>query len=154
MKAVKLVVVGATLMSALTAHADTYTSISTRKVVVPVDISTAKVVKTNAGYGSTYLVKILVPELAGPTLMNHRNDGESAPCLATYETDNISDVIAGKPEVVNAEMEITLEKTAYVDKKDHCRVILTETINTNIHGYDFTHARSSDLPPRNEADCK
>lgn len=130
-------------------------TISKRTVKIPVDISTAKVVKTNAGYGKIFLVKILVPGLAEPTLMNHRNEGESAPCLATYETDNIDDVVQGKPETVVADMDIELTKSSYVEPTDNlCHVQLTETITTKIRGFDFIHERISDLPTRDPGDCR
>jgi hypothetical protein len=139
--------------ASLNSHADTL--ISSRTVTVPVDISKAKVVITNKGYGTTYLVKVLVPALAAPTLMNHRNEGESAPCLATYETDQIDDVVQGRPEVINADMKIDLRKSVYVSSDDKlCHVVLTEDISTTIRGFNFVHGRSSDLPTRDPADCE
>jgi hypothetical protein len=140
---------------ALAAQAQASTLISSRVVTVPVDISTAKVVKTNKGYGTTYLVKILVPGLAGPTLMNHRNEGESAPCLATYQTDDISDVTQGRPETVNADMKIDLVKDVYVSDGDKiCHVTLTENISTTIRGFTFVHTRSAEMPTRDSEDCE
>jgi hypothetical protein len=142
-------------MITLNAYADGDVTISSRTVTVPVDISSAKVVLTNKGYGTTYLVKVLVPALAGPTLMNHRNEGETAPCLATYQTNKIDDVVQGHPETINADMKIELTKSSYVDEAEKlCHVTLTETITTTIRGFDFIHARDTEMPTRDPADCQ
>lgn len=143
----------AVLATSLGAQANTKV-ISTRTVDLPVDISQAKVVKTNAGYGSTFLVKILVPALAEESLMNHRNEGESAPCLATYETDNLNDVIGGKPGVETVPFEIQLVKETSLRDDGTCSVFLTENISTKIRGFTFLHSRSSALPDRVAEDCK
>lgn len=139
----------------LVAQAHASSVISSRVVTVPVDISSAKVVFTNKGYGTTYLVKILVPALAAPTLMNHRNEGESAPCLATYQTDNIDDIIQGRPETINADVKIDLVKETFISDRDGlCHVKLSENISTTIRGFTFGHSRSSELPTRHRADCE
>jgi hypothetical protein len=129
--------------------------IFTRTVTLPVDISTARVVKTNKGYGETYLVKVLVPELAAETLMNHRNEGEGAPCLATYQADSVDQVVWHHPETIHTEFKIDLVKLLLPDPKNNvCKVQLIETVTTTIRGYEFTHERSSNLPDRVLEDCK
>jgi len=137
---------------ASTAFADTVLSTST--VQLPVDISSAKVVKTNKGYGTTYLVKVLIPALAGPTLMNHRNDGEPAPCMATYETNQISDIVQNNPETLSVPVSIQLVKSVApsADGKT-CQVLLTENVSTIIRGFHFVHSRSQQMPDRDIADC-
>ncbi len=143
----------AVLATTLGAQAETKT-ISTRTVNLPVDISQAKVVKTNAGYGTTFLVKILVPALAEETLMNHRNDGESAPCLATYGTDNLDAVIGNKPGVETVAFKIELKKETSLEDNGTCSVILVEEVSAEIRGFLFEHYRSSVLPDRVAEDCK
>ncbi len=126
-----------------------------RDVVLPVNISTARVVKTNHGYGNTYLVKVLVPELAAETLMNHRNDGEGAPCMATYEASDINQVIQNNPAMEQVGFRIMLTKTLQPDpSQNSCHVTLNETITAKIRGFTFLHSRSSQLPDRVLADCR
>lgn len=149
----KLLVATVLMFAGLAAHADSVT-VSSRTVTLPVDLSAAHVRKTNAGYGQTYLVKILVPELAAETVMNHRNEGEGAPCLATYEVDTIEQLIQGRPSVEKAAFKIELVKDTYLDEAKVCHVTLTENVTTSIRGFQFIHSRASPLPDRNEADCK
>ena len=149
----KVQIVSLCLSLCLAAQVQASTLISSRIVTVPVDISMTKVLVTNKGYGTTYLVKVLVPGLAAPTLMNHRNAGESAPCLATYQTDQIDDILQGRPEIINADMKLDLVKDAFVNN-GVCQVSLTENISTTIRGFLFVHSRSVALPSRDPADCQ
>lgn len=141
------------IAAALGAQANTKV-ISTRTVNLPVDVSNSKVRKTNAGYGAVYLVKILVPELAEETVMNHRNEGEGAPCLATNEIDNVSDLIGGKPGIEIVSFEIELVKETQLMGDGTCSVRLHENINTKVRGISFYHSRTSELPSRVAEDCK
>ncbi len=127
--------------------------ISERIVTLPVDISTAKLKFTNLGYGRTYFVKIIVPALAGETIMNHRNLGEDGPCLFTYDTDNLEDVIQGNPEVVDTEFKIILKKNLFLDSDNICKVSLTEELSANVRGFQFIHSKTSLLPDRIAEDC-
>ncbi|MDG0818024.1 hypothetical protein [Bdellovibrio svalbardensis] len=128
---------------------------SKKTVTLPVDLSSAGVRSSNAGYGTTYLVKILVPGLAAETLLNHRNEGEAAPCLATYDTDKVEDITQNNPTVENIKFTITEEKILWPNTTDKiCNVTLAETINAVVRGHKFTHLRRADLPARHIDDCK
>jgi hypothetical protein len=122
-----------------------------------VDLSPAGIKLSRAGY-TMPTVKILIPELAAETVMNHRNPGESAPCLATTDTLKVEDVVQGNPVTEKADFTITLEKTAEVyknsDGQDVCSVYLTETVSGTVRGFAFNHVRESALPERVVADCK
>lgn len=128
--------------------------VSERSVVLPVDVSLAKVRKTNAGYGQMYLVKILVPELASETLMNHRNEGEGAPCLATYDVSTVEELIQGKPGVERVPFQITLTKSVQLREDGSCAVSLQEDISASVRGFNFFHTRIAPLPDRVAADCQ
>jgi hypothetical protein len=129
--------------------------VSERTVTVPVDLSKTKVVFTNQGYGSTYLVKVLIPALAAPTLLNHRNGTEGAPCMATYDVSNVDDVLQGKPETINADVKITLTKNQVIsDDGKTCTVTLNEYLQTTIRGFEFVHDRTIELPSRVADDCR
>lgn len=138
---------------AISAHADEKL-ISVNTVTLPVDVSIAKVRKTNAGYGAQYLVKILVPELAAETIMNHRNEGEGAPCLATTDITNVSDLIGNNPGIEHPRFEIRLSKITYLRDNKTCAVSLREDITTNVRGFNFFHTRTSPMPDRVAEDCK
>ncbi len=128
--------------------------ISVRKVILPVDVSRAKVRWSNLGYDSIFYVKIIVPELAGVTLLNHRNEGESGPCLFTREIISVDQLIQNRPEVVNALFEITHSKEIRKDLENSvCKVTLNEDVKTVVRGIKFTHSRSMSLPDRHLNDC-
>lgn len=131
------------------------TIMSKKTVKLAVDLSTTGIRSSNLGYGDTFFVKILVPGLAAETLLNHRNEGESAPCLATYETFNVEDVVKGQPTTEIHEFEITQSKVVYPDVAEKtCHVTLVENVETTVRGFKFVHVRTSELPKRHIDDCK
>jgi hypothetical protein len=77
-----------------------------------------------------------------------------SPCLATYETDNLNDVIGNKPGVETVPFEIQLVKETSPREDGKCEVLLVENISTKIRGFTFQHSRSSQLPERVVEDCK
>ena len=128
--------------------------ISERTVAIDVDISTAKVRLSRAGY-STEVVKVLIPALADVTLLDHRNEGESAPCLATNATDNPADVVQNNPSVESIQMKITLTKFPTINSTTQlCDIILSESIETKIRGFSFDHFRSLVIASRSIDDCR
>lgn len=127
-----------------------------KKVILPVDISELTVKLSRADYALP-VVKILIPELARETLLDHRNTNEGAPCLATYETLAPGNVIQNNPQAENIEFLITAEKELELQKEgstETCAVTLVENITAKIRGFAFTHTRYFALPNRNPADCK
>jgi hypothetical protein len=128
------------------------TVISEKVVTLPVDISTAKLKWTNLGYGNTYFVKVILNEMAGVTILNHRNEGEDGPCLFTYDTTQLEDVVQGNPAVIKSDLKITLVKNNYVHN-NVCKSALTENIETTIRGFKFQHSKSIALPDRVAEDC-
>ncbi|WP_413569653.1 hypothetical protein ACLWBD_04195 [Bdellovibrio sp. HCB117] len=157
MKLVKIVLgLGFLLTVSFNANANTTeTVISEKTFRLPVDISTAQVRKTNAGYGELYLVKVLIPGLAAVTVLNHRNVGENAPCMATYETTSIEDVIQNNPATEHYDITVTQTKLAYPDwENTKCIVHLQEKVSAKIRGYNFVHSASTPLQERHIDDCK
>src|SRR5262245_56707741 len=49
---------------------------------VEIDLNSNTVICSAADYGALYL-KVLIPELAGITLLDHQNLGAGAPCVAS-----------------------------------------------------------------------
>ncbi|WP_409477845.1 hypothetical protein [Pseudobdellovibrio sp. HCB154] len=150
----KIFLSAAILLSAFTAQAGE-TIILKKTVKLAVDLSTTGIRSSNLGYGDTYFVKILVPGLAAETLLNHRNEGESAPCLATYETFKVEDVVQNNPTTELHDFEIVQKKVTYPNETDKtCAVYLIEDVSTKVRGFNFVHQRTSELPSRHIDDCQ
>lgn len=129
-------------------------TLSKRVVQLNVDISTTKLKWSKADYSSP-VVKVLVPELADVTLLDHRNTGEGAPCLASYEASSPEDVIQNNPAIEKVPFEVTLLKDAELDDGSSvCRVTLTELIKGHIRGFEFRHDRSLLVGNRHKDDCR
>ncbi len=137
--------------SSLTFAQSSSVVVSEKTVTLPVDIGTTRLKFTNLGY-SNFLVKVIVPELAGATVMNHRNIGEDGPCLFTYEAFQIDDVIQGNPAVEDIDFKITLVKDSFISD-GVCKVTLTENVHAEIRGFFFQHSLSTAMPDRIPADC-
>lgn len=128
--------------------------ISERVVSLPVNISSERVKLSRRGY-STDLVKILVPELADVTIANHRNTGESAPCLANYEAYSTDEIIQNRPEIIITPFTITLTKKTVIDEqKKICKVSLKESVVGFVRGFKFVHDRIMTMPDRHMDDCR
>lgn len=151
----KKFILAAVLSAATTVYAQGETIISKKTVQLEVDLSTTGIRSSNLGYGDTFFVKILVPGLAKETMLNHRNEGESAPCLATYETFAVEDVVKGNPAKEIHDFEIVQKKLLYPNTTDNtCDVYLVETVETTVRGFKFIHDRSIELPKRHIDDCQ
>lgn len=142
-------------MFSVTASAQTSTvELSKKDVVLNVDVSTAKMKLSNAGYSSLTL-KVLVPELADVTVLDHRNVGEGAPCLATYDANTPEEIIQGRPTIDQVQFTIVLQKTTQLDPvAQTCKVSLNELIDGKIRGFLFSHERTIVVGNRNVADCR
>jgi len=142
-----------TLLVSTSAFAD-QVILSQNTVSLNVDISTTKIKLSQADYSSP-VVKVLVPDLADVTFLNHRNTAEGAPCLATYDTLKPQDVIQDNPVVEKIDFTITLEKSVYSDVLNKvCKVSLTERVEGKIRGFSFGHTRTLAMPERHIDDCR
>lgn len=140
------------LLSSFAAFAQSSQTVVSQKVVtIPVDLNTAKLKFTNLGY-SVPLVKVIVPELAGETLLNHRNEGEDGPCLFTYDAFKVDDVLQDNPEVIDTKFTIKLTRSIFV-LHNVCKVTLIETVEADIRGFLFQHSLSTPMPDRIIEDC-
>lgn len=127
--------------------------LSKKEITLPVDIGSTKVKFTNLGYEHTFFVKVIVPELAAHTVLNHRNIGEDGPCLVSYDTVNVDDVIQGDPQVIPTKFKIKLRKVSHVNRNGICKSRLIESIEAKIRGFSFVHRLEHELPDRVEEDC-
>lgn len=142
------------LLSLTLSHVFAETIISEREVILPVDLNTTRLKLSSGGY-SSLVVKVLVPELADVTIADHRNAGEDAPCLATFDAFTVEEVLQGKPEKLEIPFTITLKKQVWADSVNKvCKVSLTENVVGMIRGFQFTHDRYLEMPDRHIDDCR
>ncbi len=140
------------LVSSFAAFAQSSQTIISEKVVTfPVDLNTTRLKFTSLGY-SAPLVTVIVPELAGDTLLNHRNEGEDGPCLFTYDAFRVDDVLQDNPEVLDTQFTIKVIRSVFVHH-NVCKVTLTETVEADIRGFLFQHSLSTPMPDRIIEDC-
>jgi hypothetical protein len=129
-------------------------TLSQRLVTLTVEVNAKNLRWSQADYQFP-VVKVLVPELAEATILDHRNTGEGAPCLASYVALTPEDVIQNYPSVEKIPFEITLQKVATLDPiAKTCGIVLIEDIKGNIRGYEFIHSRRQTINFRNLADCR
>ena len=129
-------------------------SLSKKIVQLEVDISTAKLKLSQSDYASP-VVKVLVPNLADVSILDHRNTGEGAPCLATYDTLSPEDVIQNNPTTEKIDFTIELIKNVIPNTKEKtCDVFMVETVNGLIRGFQFNHYKQIHVGTRHIDDCR
>lgn len=145
------------LLSVSTASADvvireTVVHDTTTQVTLKLDSHT--VLCSSADYGALFL-KVLIPELAGITLLDHQNTGAGAPCVAAgpCQPGNMPSDIIGQsyePSAINV-------KAIRIDEVDTdagtCNTMLRETVDVTIRGKAFKHERFASLGERPVSDC-
>ncbi len=134
----------------------TETTVHDTTTNVEVELNAQTVLCSSADYGALYL-KILIPQLARLTLLDHQNLGAGAPCVAAgmCEPGNEpSDII--DPNDPKDTVAINV-KAIRVDEADAdtqtCNTSLTEKVKVTIRGVDFFHERWATLGTRPYSDC-
>ena len=127
---------------------------TTTTVSIKLDAST--VLCSSADYGALFL-KVLIPELAPITLLDHQNTGAGAPCVAAgqCEPGNMpSDIIDAKYPTATADINV---KAIRIDEADAtaqtCVTTLREEVTVVIRGKEFKHVRYASLGERPFSDC-
>lgn len=127
---------------------------TTTPVTVKLDEDT--VLCSSADYGALFL-KILIPDLAKLTLLDHQNFGAGAPCVAAgmCEPGNEpADVIDPAYPTAQVNINVKAIRLDMVDAAEQtCETSLIERVHVKIRGIDFTHERSAPLGSRPFADC-
>jgi len=124
---------------------------------IEVQLNDSTVLCSRADYSGDFL-KILIPQLAGLTVMDHRNFGAGAPCVAAGQCQDgnmPADVLGAstRPSDV-VPVTITLTRVASGnDEEPECHVMLEEAIEIPIRGKTFHHVRFAEIGPRILADC-
>ena len=134
------------------------TLVQTSGHAMTIEVSPDTVLCTNVGYGVSFL-KVLIPELAPITLLDHQNIGAGAPCVAAGMCGPIgdaspSDILEEDNNEENVEVFIKVyRQDAISHDAQTCTVSLVEQIDVNIRGLAFTHQVSAGLGSRNYQDC-
>jgi MYXO-CTERM domain-containing protein len=125
---------------------------------VDLELTPETVICSHADYSASFL-KVLIPELASITLLDHQNTDAGAPCVAAGECAPFgdhapSDILdeADTTETVDIRVRATR-----VDEIDHdaqtCATTLRERIDLEIRGVPFVHERYASLGSRPYGDC-
>ena len=124
-----------------------------------IELNATTVLCSQAGYSASFL-KILIPQLADVTFLDHRNFGAEAPCVAAGECAPIGDRTPG--EIIDllkptetVEVKVVATRVLTKDNQEKkCNVTLKEEIFTNVRGAPFYHIKSASLNQRNFEDCR
>jgi uncharacterized protein (TIGR03382 family) len=127
---------------------------TTTNVDLTLDEST--VLCSSADYGALFL-KVLIPQLAQLTLLDHQNTGAGAPCVASglCEAGNEpSDIIDSSDPNETVAVNVKAVRQDMVDTDAQtCDTYLIERVNVTIRGIAFTHERTAPLGSRAYSDC-
>lgn len=148
------------LLAAPAVAANGPTSVETvvTDTTTPVDLKLddSTVLCSSADYGSLFL-KVLIPDLARLTLLDHQNIGAGAPCVAAGACkpgnmpSNIIDPAHPVEHVAVNVQEIRLDEADPTAQT--CTTTLIEKVHVSIRGIDFYHQRQAPLGSRPYSDC-
>lgn len=123
---------------------------------VELTLDSHTVLCSSADYGQLFL-KVLIPDLARLTLLDHQNLGAGAPCVASGQcrTGNMpSDVI--DPAHPTDQVQVNVQEVR-LDEADPtaqtCTTTLIERVHVTIRGIEFFHEREAPLGTRAYGDC-
>lgn len=119
------------------------------KKTLVIDGTKTKVKWTELGYGMI-TEKIIIPELAGSTVFNHRNSGEEGPCLRSFRFMGAEAI--NMPEEFSVDISI-MNRYEINEEKVVCRVTMIEDVETVIEGVSFVHTYSKPMGFRHPDDC-
>jgi len=148
--------VAGSISVATAAPTTTETVVHDTTTPVQVALDPQTVLCSAADYSATFL-KVLIPDLARLTLLDHQNLGAGAPCVAAgvCEPGRMpEDVIdpARPTETVDVHVQAVRRDVADVDAQT-CTTTLIERVDVDIRGITFRHERQAPLGSRPYADC-
>ena len=125
---------------------------------VDLELTPDTVICSHADYSATFL-KVLIPQLASITLLDHQNTDAGAPCVAAGECAPFGDH-APADILDDADTSETVDITVRairMDDIDHdaqtCTTTLKERVDLVIRGVPFAHERYASLGTRPYGDC-
>ncbi|HUS67014.1 MAG TPA: MYXO-CTERM sorting domain-containing protein [Kofleriaceae bacterium] len=125
---------------------------------VDLELTPETVICSHADYSATFL-KVLIPQLASITLLDHQNTDAGAPCVAAGECAPFgdhapADILDGAD--TSETVDITV-RAIRMDDIDHdaqtCTTTLKERVDLVIRGVPFAHERYASLGTRPYGDC-
>lgn len=125
---------------------------------VELELTPDTVICSHADYSSTFL-KVLIPQLASITLLDHQNTDAGAPCVAAGECAPFGDHAPGDilDELDTTETVDIAVRATRMDEIDHeaktCTTTLIERVDVLIRGVPFAHQRLASLGSRPYGDC-
>ena len=132
------------------------------KTVLNVDLNSQTVICSQADY-SMPMLKVLIPGLAGITLLDHQNQGAGAPCMTTGQRcsrrtgdkgASPAEMLQGNPRVEKTKVSVAAIRVEEIDHAAKtCSTYLKEHVESMIAGKRFFHERTATLGTRNYADC-
>lgn len=142
------------IAAAATVSVETLVHETTTTVEITLDDST--VLCSSAEYGQEFL-KILIPELAKLTLLDHQNAGAGAPCVAAgvcAPGNAPSDILDPAQPKETVAIQVTAVRLDESDADAQlCDTYLIERVKIDVRGVEFTHERGIALGSRPFADC-
>jgi hypothetical protein len=144
---------GASLFPAISFAAESFSRVSKSdsfSALVLVDSQNVRC--SGLGYGREEL-KISVPALAWWGVFDHRNAGETQPCMTAgpcaspwWDGLSVDDLIQDRPGPETVTIQRELVETFLVDhQRQHCERSLTENLTTELRGLNFRHSVSKDI---------
>lgn len=125
---------------------------------VDIALTPETVLCSHADYSASFL-KVLIPELAAITLLDHQNTDAGAPCVAAGECAPFGDH-APADILDDADTTETVAITVRATRQDDidhdaqtCTTSLVERVDLQIRGVPFAHERWSALGSRPYGDC-
>ncbi|MGE0547005.1 MAG: hypothetical protein AB7O24_13050 [Kofleriaceae bacterium] len=123
---------------------------------VEIALNAQTVICSSADYSLTFL-KVLIPELAKITLLNHQNIGAGAPCVASGVCDaehSPSTIIDANNPTELVDITVKATRIDHIDDQAQtCTTSLKEQVDLVIRGTAFMHTRFADLGSRPYSDC-
>ena len=123
---------------------------------VTLELDAETVLCSSADYGALHL-KVLIPQLAHITLLDHQNLGAGAPCVAAGPCaagNRPSDIISTKSPNEATAISVKAIRIDEVDTEAQtCTTTLRETVDVDIRGKAFKHERFSSLGTRAASYC-
>jgi hypothetical protein len=125
---------------------------------VELELTPETVICSHADYSASFL-KVLIPELASITLLDHQNTDAGAPCVAAGECAPFgdhapSDILDEADTTETVDIKVLATR---LDEIDHdartCTTTLRERIDLEIRGVPFAHERYASLGSRPYGDC-
>ena len=116
------------------------------------------VICSHADYSATFL-KVLIPQLASITLLDHQNTDAGAPCVAAGECAPFgdhapSDILDEADTSETVDIRVRATRLEEIDHEAQtCTTALRERVDLEIRGVRFAHERYADLGSRPYGDC-